>query len=394
MCAAATDRNGGTNAICRANTRPRFAFASFAWLVASLALSALPMEVAPAQANDLRVMTYNTYEGTDFTQLAAAANLWQLLVAVGQTILQVRATNPPSRMQALAKQILAAGPTLVSLEELGQWYSAPLLSLPSLDQGRATWFAPATSACGSMSLEFDMLQELLNALGPSYRLVYQAPQYEMPAVPGYIPSTGTVICVKDQDYIAILARTDLPSSQFQLSNVQWAQFTSEASFKTAVGSFPEPRAWISVDGSWYGEAFRFIGTHLETDDANIRQMQGGELRAGPANTSLPVIIAMDSNAQAAPPPQDPTYTDFIAAGYSDVWADLLPQTPGFTCCQGDYVNNRLSQLSRRIDLILTTGNLEAARIALFGATAKSKTPAGLWPSDHAGVAAEIGIAAP
>jgi exonuclease III len=107
-----------------------------------------------------------------------------------------------------------------------------------------------------------------------------------------------------------------------------------------------------------------------------------------------VVIAMDSNAQAAPPPQDPTYKDFIAAGYVDAWAKIFPSTPGFTCCQPALLKNRVSRLSHRIDLILTSGKVGAQSIALFGATATSKTPRGLWPSDHAGVAALVAASAP
>jgi hypothetical protein len=242
-----------------------------------------------------------------------------------------------------------------------------------------------------MSLEFDLLQELLDALGPSYKLVYQALQYQVPPVPGFIPPK-TYLCMQMRNYIAVLARTDLADTKFQLSNVQSAQYVARAYFKTPVGSFPEPHAWIAVDGNVNGNPFRFIGTHLESTDPHIRRLQGGELRAGPANTALPVIIAMDANAQAAPPPQDPTYSDFIAAGYDDAWAEIFSQEPGFTCCQSELVNNPVSQLSRRIDLILTRGNLTAEGAGLFGATATSKTPEGLWPSDHAGVAAGINLA--
>ena len=102
---------------------------------------------------------------------------------------------------------------------------------------------------------------------------------------------------------------------------------------------------------------------------------------------------MDSNAQAAPPPQDPTYIDFIAAGYNDVWSEIFPATPGYTCCQAQLVNNVASQLSRRIDLILTLGSVRAKNIALFGFDQASKTPGGLWPSDHAAVAAQLMVEA-
>ena len=132
-------------------------------------------------------------------------------------------------------------------------------------------------------------------------------------------------------------------------------------------------------------------THLESFAASIREAQASELRVGPANTSLPVIIAMDSNAQAAPLPQDAAYVDFIAAGYNDTWEEILPGSDGFTCCESEPDNNPASQLNQRIDLILTLGNIEAKRIALFGADPNSRLPDGLWPSDHAGVAATLKV---
>jgi hypothetical protein len=101
---------------------------------------------------------------------------------------------------------------------------------------------------------------------------------------------------------------------------------------------------------------------------------------------------MDSNAQAFPLPQDPTYVDFIAAGYNDVWNELFPLAPGLTCCQAPLVSNPVSQLYQRIDLILTLGSIAPRHVALFGADPFSKTPSGLWPSDHAGVAALLKFA--
>jgi hypothetical protein len=96
---------------------------------------------------------------------------------------------------------------------------------------------------------------------------------------------------------------------------------------------------------------------------------------------------MDSNSQAAPLPQDATYLDFVAAGYGDAWSELFPQTDGFTCCQAQLDNNPISQLYQRIDLILTLGDIQPKNIALYGADPSDRTIDGLWPSDHAGVAA-------
>lgn len=327
----------------------------------------------------LRVMTYNVNEGTDFLEVQQATNLNQFLVAVGQTITQVRETNPPVRMQAVAKQIIEKSPALVSLQELDQWSSGP--------------FNPATGQCGPVTLEFDMVQELMDALaaqGAHYEIAVQAQQYAFPPTPGLI-LPGTFLCVQVVNHVMILARTDLHSSKFQWENPQSAQYVNELLFPTPLGTLPLPRAWVSVDAKLRGRLFRFIGTHLESVVPQIRELQGGELRAGPANTSLPVILAMDSNSQAFPLPQDPTYMDFIAAGFNDGWSEHFPLRPGLTCCQAELDNNPVSQLYQRIDLILTLGSAKVRRIALFNDDPSSRTPEGLWPSDHAGVVARVAI---
>lgn len=349
-------------------------------LAAYLSATALGQSQSLGTGNgDLRVMTYNANEGTDFLEVQAATDPQQFLIAVGQTIVQVRATNPPARMKALAKQIVAASPALVSLQEVDQWSTGPL--------------DLATFTCGSMTKEFDMLEELQGALaglGAHYEVAKQQQQYAFPPIPGLI-LPGTFLCVQAVNNIAILARTDLDPSKFGWSNPQSGQYSSALIFPTPVGLLPLPRAWVSVDASSHGRNFRFVGTHLESVDPGIRQQQGTELRTGPANTDLPVVIAMDSNAQAAPAPVDTAYLDFRAAGYTDVWSHLLPSTLGLTCCQAELDNNRISQLYQRIDLILTLGAVQGQNIALFGATQASKTQDGLWPSDHAGVASQLVI---
>ena len=101
-----------------------------------------PASAQLGQGNgDLRVMTYNVDEGTDYIEVTQATNTTEFLIGVGKTISQVRATKPPERMEALASQIIAASPALVSLQELDQWFTG------SLD--------PTTRTCGSVALEFD-----------------------------------------------------------------------------------------------------------------------------------------------------------------------------------------------------------------------------------------------
>lgn len=323
------------------------------------------------------VMTYNVNEGTDFQQVVGATTLPQFLIGVGQILTQVQGTNPPERMQAVARQILDTQPELLSIQEVDQWYTGA--------------FDPVAGTCGSMTLQYDMLQELLTDLagqGGHYEVAVQVTQYAFPPTPGLIPPSN-YICVSVNDYNVILARTDLPSWVFQWSNPQTGQFVNEVVLPTPVGPVPLPRSWASVDAEFFGHSFLFIDTHLESFDAGIRELQGDELRAGPANTSLPLIIAMDSNAQAFPLPQDPTYVDFISAGYNDVWSKIFPKRAGLTCCQDEADNNPASQLYQRIDLVLTLGKVKPWGAVLIGNNPRSRLPDGLWPSDHAALVAGV-----
>lgn len=323
------------------------------------------------------VMTYNVNEGTDFLQVVGAQNLQQFLLGVGQIITQVQGTNPPERMQAIARQILDAQPELLSLQEVDQWSTGT--------------FDPIAGTCGTMTLQYDMLQEILSALaaqGGHYEVAVQVTQNAFPPTPGLIPP-ATYICVAVTDYNVVLARTDLPSWIFQWSNPQSGQFVNELVLPTPIGPVPYPRAWASVDAQFFGHSFLYINTHLESFDATVRELQGGELRAGPANNPLPVIIAMDSNAQAFPLPQDPTYVDFISAGYGDVWSRLFPKRAGLTCCQDEADNNPVSELYQRIDLVLTHGKVTPWAAALIGTDPRSRLADGLWPSDHAALVAGV-----
>jgi endonuclease/exonuclease/phosphatase family metal-dependent hydrolase len=347
-------------------------------LVVVLTALALPALGQEAKGN-LTVMTYNVNEGTDFLQVVGATNAIQFLLGVGDIVTQVQGTNPPERMQAVAAQILAAHPTLVSLQEVDQWYQGP--------------FDPLTGTCGTLSLKYDMLAELTAALaaqGGHYQVVLNVPEIMLPATPGLI-LPDTFLCASVTDYNVILARTDINPQSFRLSNAQSGQFVAAVPFTTPFGVVPITRSWVSVDVKFHASKFRFIGTHLESFVPPVREAQGAELRIGPANTALPVIVAMDSNAQAFPLPQDPTYVDFIASGYNDVWSEIFPSAPGLTCCQNESDDNPVSELYQRIDVILTLGDIEGQKIALFGADPSTRTPDGLWPSDHAGVAASVTI---
>jgi hypothetical protein len=354
-----------------------------ATLLVAFLLTLLAGMIVPATAQRFpgvgTVMTYNVNEGTDFQQVVGTETLQEFLLGVGQVITQVQGTNPPERMQAVAKQILTAEPELLSIQEVDQWYTGT--------------FDPVAGTCSNMTLQYDMVQELLDDLstqGGHYEIAAQVIQYAFPPTPGLIPPTD-YICVSVNDYNLVLTRTDLPTSVFEWSNPQTGLFVNEVVLQTPIGPVTLPRSWASVDAKFFGHPFRYVNTHLESFDASIRELQGSELRAGPAKTTLPVVIGMDSNAQAFPLPLDPTYSDFISAGYNDAWSELFPEIAGLTCCQDETDNNPVPQLYQRIDLVLTLGKVDSWDVKRIGAGSRNRLPDGLWPSDHTGVEAGVTV---
>ena len=96
----------------------------------------------------------------------------------------------------------------------------------------------------------------------------------------------------------------------------------------------------------------------------------------------------------------PPYRQLTGAGFIDVWT-LRPGTPkadgapliGMSCCQDEDVGNHRSKLYERVDLIFTSVAPTKVRDArLLGESIGDKTLPkgfGLWPSDHASVAATL-----
>ena len=62
--------------------------------------------------------------------------------------------------------------------------------------------------------------------------------------------------------------------------------------------------------------------------------------------------------------------------------------PNNTCCQDDLLINLVSQLTQRIDLVLTHGNAHGVEAHVDTGAIASATPP-FWASDHAAVVATV-----
>jgi endonuclease/exonuclease/phosphatase family metal-dependent hydrolase len=335
---------------------------------------ALGLAYASAQNKDrvLVVMTRNLDAGSDFGFVTSATTPLGLILGVTQTYQEVIESNIPERAQGIAAEIQAQAPDLVALQEVTTLRTGP-------------FGGPSTVVVA------DQLQLLLAALaarGLHYApiAIQQNADVEAPAVDG----SSTLFDVRLTDFDVMLARTDLPTSEFQMQNVQFQHYSTTLVFPTVLGtSIPFPRGWISVDAKLRGKQYRVLTTHLETFNLDIQAAQTLELINGPAVTDLPLVLAGDLNSDAdnPDPSQSPAYHLLINANFLDLWSTVHPGDTGFTWpLHGEDPFTASSSPNQRIDIILTRGDKIADRSAvLTGNTVNALTPSGLWPSDHAGV---------
>jgi endonuclease/exonuclease/phosphatase family metal-dependent hydrolase len=324
------------------------------------------------------VMTWNLYLGTDLTPLFAADNVDALVQAVTTRFAEVEATDFPARAQAIADRIAEVTPDLIGLQEAVLWRS----QLP----------ADLSPVPNATTVEFDFLQILLDAL--SSRGLHYAPaamvvnsDAEAPRLRLYL-GAPVLEDIRLTDRDVILARTDLPVADLKLSNPQGANFETNLRIPFLDGYTTIFRGWVSVDAKIRGRSVRIVSVHLEDFLAEVQTAQALELLAGPADTELPVLLIGDFNSPADGT-GTATYGILRSAGFGDAWEDLFPADSGFTCCQAENLLNGPSLLEERIDLILFRGDFSAADADLVGEEQADRTATGLWPSDHAGVAAIV-----
>jgi endonuclease/exonuclease/phosphatase family metal-dependent hydrolase len=343
--------------------------------------------VGPGAADNPRevtVMSQNLYVGSELAPAIGAimsGDPNQILPAVTQLWANVLATNFPERAQALAREIDAAQPDLIGLQEVSLFRSGP-----GLDP------APAKN------VELDYLQILLAALesrGLHYAAVATTTDFDA-EVPGFNPQ-GELKDIRLTDQDVILARTDLPSWQMSLSNIQQEQhFASNVQLPVPGGVFTLLRGWNSVDVQVWGQEFRLVNAHIESPDnlyfAYVQLAQAGEVKAMLDGVTMPVIVIGDYNSPAERPNSTP-YQVIAGAGMTDAWNQTHPGQPGYTWGnEPDLLNaDPLPLDPQRIDLVLYRGDLKVRSMGRVGISQADRTPSGLWPSDHAGVVATLAI---
>ncbi len=323
----------------------------------------------------LRVMTRNMDLGSDFGYifevLATNPNDQSaLLLAITETYLEVLASQIPQRADALAAEIQARQPDLVALQEVSTVSTGP-------------FGEPATTVVE------DQLEDLLDALdqrGLHYAPVTISKNADV-TLPSLDPSFQHLVEVRLVDSDVVLARTDLPVSEFKLEKLQQGNFAAALVVPIAGSNVTFPSGWIAIDAKLRGKTYRFVTTHLDTVSP-IQAAQTSELLSGPLYTDLPVILAGDLNSDANAPSfaNGPAYGILVSAGFLDVWDMLHPTDPGLTWpLFGEDPPLGPTSLVERIDLVLAKGNgIQPTDIVRTGTTVP-------FASDHVGLVADFTV---
>ena len=372
------------------------------WWLAGLALAlgcaeATPLEpvadLAAAKgggtatgAQTLTVMTHNLYVGADVDAVIAAivgGDQAEILASLVTAYGELLRTDFPSRAEAIADEILKARPHVVGLQELTRLTLDFTALYPT--------YLPI-----EIQYQMEFLPYLMDALDD------RELDYDLITVKNIdvdvAPVPGTVARLEDWD--GMLIRGDLTPTA-----TGGANFTACLGPSPCLGGpLPIKRGYVWATIPINGVPVTFVSSHPESgnapDIAGVRLMQIVELMQwlGPA---APVVLMGDLNEDPGAdliPGYPSVYEVLMGAQFNDVWRELRPGAVGFTCCHASDLSDRIpAGFDERIDYILTRGigrsgpGLQGS-MAIVGLVPSSRIagPLGMiWPSDHAGLVANL-----
>ncbi len=369
-------------------------------------------------AAQIDVMTQNHYLGTDLAPVLGAATAdpfdpVAFNAAVVEALTRIAATRPAERARALAAGIAQRKPDVVGLQEAMKLECMPYLGVaPQPGMGCDD---PAIKAAFT-----DRLEDTVLALRGKYIVAGKVTTSQFPVIPFLVNGYPALLALADRD--AILVREDLPASWVNFvslgacpkpSDEGCNYLTAPPPVSTGIGTLAIERGFLAVDVMVRGHAYRVFNTHLEQrllapNMPETRLLQVGQaielLTIALLDPTKTIIVVGDFNSDprdtipALPPPYPanmPTpYMAFTMSGFTDSWLQQAHKTEGLTCCQSEDLANRRSALYERVDMIFSwIPPSHVLDMRLLGDTMGDKTRppgnGGLWPSDHAAIAAKL-----
>jgi hypothetical protein len=338
-------------------------------LLAAVALAAVVAPPASAAKNDLKVMVRNVYLGADLIPLATtpAAPFEEAAKSRFQT---VERNDFATRAKALAAEITLYKPDVIGVQESAIWRRSP----DGVKDGNTT---------KASQVIYDSTEVLLKELasrGQRYRVVAGRDWFDFEAP----TALGFDVRLTQRD--VILGRVG--STRVRFGKTFRGGFRDTFDPDTPIGKAPQNRGWVGVDAKLGKRSFRFVTTHLEAYDPAIASKQMHQLLDSPlASKRRSSILVGDFNSD----PKLGTSDDRGANRGKNAYGATLdagffnPLKRRETCCFAEDLHVTGVRLDKWIDHVVTRPRVKAVRSALVGASQVG----GLYPSDHAGIAATL-----
>lgn len=388
------------------------------WVAFAATSNALAEYGPHQQSGRIKVMTQNQYLGADLTPIVGAPDPVAFNAAVIAALQEIAGNRFKERVQTLTGAISRRQPHIVGLQEVYEF------TCEDFGNGNCAIFQGAFN---------DHLADTMDALAQQHGDYYVAatienltlppPGFPFPGLPVHLDADGVpdlFVGVVDRD--VILARHDVQTSNVDFGCVRPSQdgchFEAIAQAMTLIGPINIERGFLAVDAQVNGKSYRVVNTHLEVQSPSpdplspaIQATQASELIGTmsivPPEEGRRLIIVGDINSSPddtrfPDPSEGPFHTPYqqfvngsdlfgrpISLAYTDVWTLNRRQRPGYTCCQDSDLMNPQSGLTERIDMIFSLDAPRKAQSRVIGRHPWSKTPSGLWPSDHGTVVGRL-----
>ena len=323
---------------------------------------------AGAGAATIGVMSQNMYVGADLDVVIAAlasADPNDDIPALLGAVQTIERTDFPARASAMADAIARTRPHVVGLQEV------------------STIHVDLTGFGLPVVIDQDFLATLqgdLAARGLHYVVAAKVHNLSAAPVPG----------ISLDDYDAMLVDADRVTIESASGQ------TFAANVGVVAPGIDLKSGWVAARVAIGGASYAFASTHLASGNvpgfAELRALQAGELAASLPD-GVPAVVMGDLNDHVG----SPMYQALGGAGFSDTWAELRPGTSGYTCCETADLSNQIPTLVERIDFVLVRGVAAQGQINRVGEVPADRVPgvAGpVWPSDHAGLLAQLQVLPP
>ena len=386
--------------------------------LASILGAALLGAASPGTAIEIDVMTQNQYIGVDLAPVLAAATAQPfdpaaLNAAVVTALGKIAAGRPTDRARALAAEIAKRNPDVVGIQEV---FKLECLPFPGVPGGPGV-------GCNDPAIRGafrDRLQDTAAALLGEYVVAGKVTNFQVATIPFTVNNHPAVLAIADRD--AILVRKGLAASPVNFGTIGACSIPSDdgCNYVTAPPPVPTPlgnlalvRGFLAVDVTVKNRPYRVFNTHLEQrllapDLPETRLLQVGQA-VELARTALltrdgvkTLIVVGDINSDprdTIPSPPFPLgtptpYQVFTSNNFTDAWTMRSGPSEGLTCCQEEDLANRRPDFEERIDMIFALPRpSKVVNMRVLGARMGDKTrlpgKGGLWPSDHAALAARL-----